>query len=102
MADWQSWDNSKFITYLDYPDESVLKVEIFNRDTGGYVTVDKNKYELFFDRLIIDLRTMNNYLAGFNKGDLIKSILTSLFCPYRKRYPDSVAIIKRIEDIVRV
>ena len=89
MADWKRWDDRKFITYLDYPGKEKLKVEILNRKKS-YDTVYKDKYDLFFERLNIDFRTMNKYLAGFNKGDLIKSILTSLFCPDRSRYPDSV------------
>jgi hypothetical protein len=71
MKNWSGWSDSKFISYKH------LK-------QGGVGT------SLFLEKLEMDIMLAKRFLAGFNKGDLIKSILTYHFCPDPIKYPNSV------------
>ena len=85
MKDWSSWEDDKFISYRHLKPgtvETLQKGKILCKNIDGT--------SLFLEKLEMDIRTAKKYLAGFNKGDLIKSILTYHFCPDPKRYPDSV------------
>ena len=65
MATWSTWDVDKFISYLDLQPHCGLP-------RGN---------ELFRIKLEMDLRFTSMYSAGFNNGDLIKSILNFIMCP---------------------
>ena len=85
MKYWSTWSDSKFISYRHLKPgtvETLQKGKILCKDIDGI--------SLFLEKLEMDIGTAKKYLAGFNKGDLIKSILTYHFCPDPKRYPDSV------------
>jgi len=85
MKRWSTWSDSKFISYKHLKPETVSAVQ-----DKGILPVDKHGTSLFLEKLEMDIATAKRYLAGFNKGDLIKSILTYHFCPDPMKYPNSV------------
>ena len=70
MKNWSGWSDSKFISYKHLKQETVGELE-----RGEILPVDKNGTSLFLEKLEMDIATAKKYLAGFNKGDLIKSSL---------------------------
>jgi hypothetical protein len=84
MENWSEWDDEKFISYL-HGDGG----EVFNKDTKEFEYA--TAAQLYTQKLNIDLSTAANYGAGFNNGDLIKSIITFLFSPSTPlHYPQSI------------
>lgn len=85
MENWSEWKDDKFISYLDGPGGDLL-----DKTTREFVK-HLSSMELYTQKLNMDLITAANYGAGFNNGDLMKSIITYLFSPSTPlHYPQSI------------
>ena len=85
MKKWSDWNDKQFISYLDGPGGDLL-----DKTTQEFVK-HLSSMELYTQKLNMDLITAANYGAGFNNGDLMKSIITYLFSPSTPlHYPQSI------------
>ena len=85
MENWSEWEDKKFISYLDGNGGWIL-----HKETRARVAW-KTAMKLYIQRLEIDIMTAKKWGAGFNNGDLMKSIITYLFSPSTPlHYPQSI------------